>query len=74
MEPCYIVGHAPIHKEGIKSDPEHCREICVMNTLKLLHLMMNERMVNYLEKNNIINMAQIGFQREQHTNIKKCRK
>ena len=33
----------PIHKEGIKSDPENYRGICVMHTLlKLLYLMMNE--------------------------------
>ena len=39
-----------------------------MNTLlKLLCLMMNERMDNYLQNNNIINKTQIGFQRGNRT-------
>ena len=43
------------------------RGICAMNTLKLLCLIMNERIDNYLQNNKIINEEQIGFQRGNRT-------
>ena len=57
---------APIHKEDIKSGPDNYRGICVMNTL-LKCLIMNERMDNHLQNNNIIIKAQTGFQRGNRT-------
>ena len=52
----------PIHKEGPRSDPESYRGICLMNCLtKLLCSMMNERVYTFLQNNQTINKAQIGF-------------
>ena len=52
----------PIHKEGPRSDPESYRGICLMNCLtKLLCSMMNERVYTFLQNNQVINKAQIGF-------------
>ena len=52
----------PIYKKGVKLDPDNYRGICVMNALlKVLCLIMNQRLQAFLTKNNTINRAQIGF-------------
>ena len=54
----------PIHKEGSKSNPDNYRGICIMNSLlKLLCTMMNNRLNEYCEQNNLINIGQIGFKK-----------
>ena len=50
----------PIHKGGIKSNPDNYRGICVMNSLlKVLCTIMNNRLVEYTELSNLINQGQI---------------
>ena len=49
-------------KNGSKLDPDNYRGICVMNALlKVLCLIMNQRLQAFLTKNNTIDRAQIGF-------------
>ena len=58
----------PIHKGESKSNPDNYRGICIMNSLlKVLCLMMNSRLNEYCEKNNLINVGQIGFKKESRT-------
>ena len=52
----------PLHKEGPKDDPDNYRGICVSSALtKLLSTMMNTRLNEFLEENQVLNKEQIGF-------------
>ena len=54
---------SPIHKEGPKEDPDNYRGICIGSALsKVLSTMMNQRLTDYAEENNMIDKSQIGFQ------------
>ena len=56
---------SPIHKEGLKSNPDNYRGICVINSLlKVLCTMMNNRLNEYCEQTNLINNGQIGFKKK----------
>ena len=58
----------PIHKGGIKSNPDNYRGICVMNSLvKVLCTIMNNRLVEYTELSNLINQGQIGCKKSSRT-------
>ena len=58
----------PIHKQGSKSNPENYRGISIMNALlKVLIVMMNNRLNEYCENNNIINRGQLGFRKHNRT-------
>ena len=59
---------SPIHKEGIKSNPDNYRGISLINILlKILCTMMNNRLNEYCQENNIINEGQIGFKKGSRT-------
>ena len=59
---------SPIHKEGLKSNPDNYRGICVMNSLlKVLCTMMNNRLNEYCEQTKLINIGQIGFKKKSRT-------
>ena len=72
-----ILGHVPKEwccglvtpiQKGSKLDPDNYREICAMNALlKVLCLIMNQRLQAFLTKNNTINRAQIGFMPKSRT-------
>ena len=52
----------PLHKEGSKEDPDNYRGICISSALtKLLSTMMNTRLNEFLEENQVLNKEQIGF-------------
>ena len=52
----------PLHKEGAKDDPDNYRGICISSALtKLICTMMNTRLNEYLEENDVLNKEQIGF-------------
>ena len=52
----------PLHKEGPKEDPDNYRGICISSALtKLLGTMMNTRLNEFMEENQILNKEQIGF-------------
>ena len=52
----------PLHKEGPKEDPDNYRGICISSALtKLLGTMMNIRLNDFIEENQILNKEQIGF-------------
>ena len=52
----------PIHKKGNKTDPENCRGITVLCCLgKLFNSILNNRLIKYLEDNNILKDEQAGF-------------
>ena len=54
---------SPVHKEGPKEDPDNYRGICIGSALsKVLSTMMNQRLTDYAEENNMIDKSQIGFQ------------
>ena len=58
----------PIYKSGNKTDASNYREITIMNCLgKLFNTVLNRRLDQYLEDNNIIKEVQIGFQKESRT-------
>ena len=58
----------PIYKKGNKMDPGNYRGICVANAmLKLLCIILNNRLTNYSVDKNIIHPNQIGFQRNCRT-------
>ena len=55
---------ALIHKEGPKDDPNNYRGICIMNALlKVLCTLLNRRLSIYCTENNLINVGQIGFEK-----------
>ena len=52
----------PIHKSGDRSRVDNYRPISVLTAFsKILERIMNNRLVNYLENNNLIAPAQFGF-------------
>ena len=54
-----------LHKEGDEDDPNNYRAITVADALsKIMTIMMSERIVDKLEKEQIINHLQIGFQKK----------
>ena len=53
---------SPIHKEGPLKNPDNYRGLIIMNTLlKLFCSILNRRLINFWEDNNILNKEQIGF-------------
>ena len=51
-------------KEGDDEDPNNYRAITVVNTVaKLMAIMINERLQNFLSKEKIIKQEQIGFEK-----------
>ena len=58
----------PIFKSGDKRDPANHRGICISSCLgKLFSAVLNSRLTNYIEDNNIMNKAQIGFMANHRT-------
>ena len=58
----------PIHKSGCHIDPNNYRGICISSCLgKFFTLIMNERLNEYLQENNIMNKCQIGFRKKFRT-------
>ena len=58
----------PIYKKESTLDPDNYRGICVMNALlKVLCLIMNQRLQAFLTKNNTIDRGQIGFMSKSRT-------
>ena len=52
----------PIYKSGNKSDPSNYRGICINSCLgKLFTSVLNIRLQHYLNEENILHRAQIGF-------------
>ena len=52
----------PIFKSGNKSDPSNYRGICVTSCLgKLFSVILNNRLLTYLQDHNLIHPSQIGF-------------
>ena len=52
----------PLHKEGPKDDPDNYRGICISSALtKLLGTMMNIRLNEFIQENQILHKEQIGF-------------
>uniref|UniRef100_A0A8K9V0N5 Reverse transcriptase domain-containing protein n=1 Tax=Oncorhynchus mykiss TaxID=8022 RepID=A0A8K9V0N5_ONCMY len=52
----------PIHKSGDKFDPNNYRGICVNSNLgKILCIIINSRLVHFLNENNVLSKCQIGF-------------
>ena len=52
----------PIFKAGVRNDPGNYRGTCVSSCLgKFFCSILNERLINYYDKNNIIHQSQIGF-------------
>ena len=51
-----------IHKSGDKFDPNNYRGICVNSNLgKILCIIINSRLVHFLNENNVLSKCQIGF-------------
>ena len=51
-----------LHKSGDKFDPNNYRGICVnSNVGKLLCMIINQRILNFLTEKNILSKSQIGF-------------
>ena len=65
---CWGVGRVvSIHKKGDMSDPSNFRGITISSAMgKLFNAVMNNRLCDFLEENNILCPEQIGFR-------KKCR-
>ena len=58
----------PIYKKGNRMDPNNYRGICVGNALlKLFCTILNQRLIKYINENNIINKCQIGFKKNCRT-------
>ena len=61
----YII---PLYKKGSNSDPSNYRGISICNcTGKLFALLLNNRLQEFLAKNNIISKFQNGFQKNRRT-------
>ena len=59
-----------ILKSGSRSNPENYRGICVSSCLgKFFCSIMNNRLLHYCEKKNIIHPSQIGFNIDQATEL-----
>ena len=57
-----------IHKEGPKNDPNNYRGICILNTLlKVLCILLNNRLTTYCVDRKLINQEQIGFRKNNRT-------
>ena len=57
-----------IHKEGLKDDPENFRGITLTSNLsKIFNAIINVRISNYLEENNLIVIEQGGFRKDYRT-------
>ena len=58
----------PIYKSGNTFDPGNYRGICISSCLgKFFTLIMNTRLSEFLEENNVINRCQIGFRKHHRT-------
>lgn len=54
----------PVYKSGITSDPNNYRGISITTTMyKIFSCILNKRLYNWAEHNNIIDEAQAGFRR-----------
>ena len=52
----------PLHKSGDKYDPNNYRGICVNSNLgKILCMIINHRILNFLTESNVLSKSQIGF-------------
>ena len=52
----------PIFKCGTKSDPSNYRGICISSCIgKLFCSILNQRLLSYIDLNNILHKSQIGF-------------
>lgn len=58
----------PIYKKGPKDQPQSYRPISVIPVLgKLLEILVNNQIINYLENNNLLNNKQYGFRKGKST-------
>lgn len=58
----------PIYKKGIRTDPRNYRPISLLPVLaKIFEKLMKARLLKHLEKHNIINERQFGYQRNKGT-------
>ncbi|CAG4940655.1 unnamed protein product [Colias eurytheme] len=63
-----IAAVTPIHKGGPVDIPENFRPIALLNILsKLLEKIVNRRLLNYLDKQNLISDRQFGFRKGKST-------
>lgn len=63
-----VAAVSPIHKGGPPDKPENYRPIALLSILsKILEKVVNTRLVNFLEKNNIISERQFGFRKGKST-------
>ena len=61
----YII---PIYKKGTKTDPSNYRGITIGSCLgKLFNMILNERLITYFDKHNVISKCQIGFKKKHRT-------
>ena len=58
----------PIHKKGSEEDPNNYRGITLLNTIaKIFTSIINNRILNWVEDNNILNETQFGFRKGRRT-------
>jgi hypothetical protein len=58
----------PVHKSGNKSDPNNYRPISVLTSIsKILEKLINNRLVQYLNKFNLLSNSQFGFRKGKST-------
>ena len=58
----------PIFKDGVRSDPDNYRGICISSAiLKLITSLIYERFQNHVDKHNRLSKKQIGFKRNART-------
>lgn len=58
----------PIFKSGVLSDPSNYRGICVSSCLgKFFSSILNQRLLSFIKKNNLLHNSQIGFMPNQRT-------
>ncbi|CAB3220285.1 unnamed protein product [Arctia plantaginis] len=58
----------PIFKSGEKSEPSNYRPISLLSTMsKILEKIVNKRLINYLEKNEMLSNCQFGFRAKKST-------
>ena len=61
----YII---PIYKNGDRSDPNNYRGITIIsNIAKLFNSVINNRLIKFIENNNLIDENQIGFKQKSRT-------